>query len=52
MRLSSKKAAYVVVDECRVAGNPESAPTARRGRRDDKAEARASNENGASALQR
>jgi hypothetical protein len=30
------KAAYVFVDECRVVGNPESGPTARRGRRDDK----------------
>jgi hypothetical protein len=38
MRLSSKKAAYVAVDECRVVGNPEFAPTARRGRRDDKGE--------------
>ena len=32
MRLSSKKAAYVVVGESTVVGNPEFAPTARRGR--------------------
>jgi len=38
MRLSSKKAAYVVVGESTVVGNPEFAPTARRGRRDDKGE--------------
>jgi hypothetical protein len=36
MRLSLLKAAYVAVDECCVVGNPEFAPTARRGRRDDK----------------
>jgi hypothetical protein len=36
MRLSLKKAAYVAVYESSVVGNPECAPTARRGRRDDK----------------
>ena len=36
MRLSLLKAAYVAVDESSVVANPECAPTARRGRRDDK----------------
>ena len=36
MRLSLEKAAYVAVNESSVVGNPEYAPAARRGRRDDK----------------
>jgi hypothetical protein len=36
MRLSLKKAAYVAVNESSVVGNPEYAPAAGRGRRDDK----------------
>jgi hypothetical protein len=45
MRLSLLKAAYVAVDESSVVGNPEFAPTARRGRRDDKVEGYASSRN-------